>query len=562
MTAPVMSIARRLSSDVIQLRHLSIAILGLALSMCGVVVAQVPVSRPKLVLVIVIDQLRPDYLQRFRPYFGKGGFNLFLQRGSGFIRAQYEHAITSTCPGHAVILTGSHGNVNGIVANSWYDVATGREVYCAADSQVKLIGASGEGRSPRNLIGFTVGDELTLATSGRSRVVTVAGKDRSAIMLGGHLADAAYWTEDTLFVSSSYYMKELPAWVRQFNASSVVTSYAGKSWRRLLPASAYVSVGPDDVAAEEHVGGRSRIFPHVLPDSSSIERLVTSFEFSPFHNEVIAEFAMRAVTEEGLGVDADPDLLAIGFSAVDRVGHAYGPHSHEVMDLIVRTDRVLERLFSFLAKRVGLGNMLIVLTADHGVAPLPEVVASLNPGAGAGRVDPAALFRAAAAALDARFGVAPDPGWIVHHTAPMLYLNVGALQSRGISIAEAERVAKTAIEKVPGVEQALTWTELRQQRLQGAHSGAAFSFYPARSGNVYYELRPYVLLTEEPTGADHGSPWAYDTHVPLLWFGTSIKPGTYYASSSIADIAPTLSALLRIPEPSSAQGRVLHEMLR
>lgn len=547
---------------ILHLRHLAAGVACFALSTSGVIAAQAPAYRPKLVLVIVVDQLRPDYLQRFRPHFGKGGFNLLLQRGSSFTRAQYEHAITQTCPGHAVVLTGSHGSVNGIVANYWYDVTTAREVYCAADTLAKPIGASGEGRSPRNLIGFTVGDELTLATGGRSRIVTVAGKDRSAIMLGGHLADAAYWTDDTLFVSSTYYMKELPAWVHRFNASGAMTSYAGKSWERLLPASAYASVGADDVAGEEHVGKRRLTFPHVLPGASPTEEFVTSFEYSPFHNEVIADFAMRAVTEEGLGADADPDLLAIGFSAVDRVGHAYGPHSHEVMDLIVRTDRVLERLFSFLAKRVGLENMLIVLTADHGVAPLPEVARAHNPGAGAGRLDRATIAQAATAALDARFGSAPSPGWIVHHSDPMLYLNLHALRAKRIALAQAEQVAKDAIERLPGVHQAVTASELRQLRIQDARSSAVSSFYPGRSGHVYYEPSPYVLLTDEPTGADHGSPWAYDAQVPLLWFGASTQPGVYHGAASIADVAPTLSVLLGISAPAGSRGRVLNEMLR
>jgi predicted AlkP superfamily pyrophosphatase or phosphodiesterase len=381
-------------------------------------------------------------------------------------------------------------------------------------------------------------------------------------MLGGHLADAAYWTSDTLFVSSTYYMKELPAWVRQFNGSRAVSSYAGRSWDRVLPVTAYAALGRDDVPGEEEVAGRGPTFPHSIPNPASSERFVTGLEFSPFHNEIIAEFAMRAITEEGLGADAAPDLLAIGFSALDRVGHAYGPNSHEVMDIIVRTDRLLERLFSFLAKRVGLENTVIVLTADHGVAPLPEVVRSFNPNASVARVNPETIVAAARAALDGRYGATPSPGWIAHHSAPMLYLNARALQAKGISIDEAERVAQVAVERVPAVQQVLTAAELRQQRNQSARSAAALSFYPGRSGNIYYELRPYHLLGEEPTGADHGSPWAYDAHVPLLWFGASVKPGAHYNTVSIADIAPTLSAILGITEPPGSRGRVLDEMLR
>lgn len=524
--------------------------------------AETPPPKPKLVLTIMIDQFRPEYLHRFAPYFGPGGFNLLLRRGASFTGARYEHGVTSTCPGHAVVLTGSYGNVNGIINNVWYDAAAGREVYCAADSLAQVIGMRKEGRSPRNLIGHTVGDELKLASAGRSQVIAVAGKDRSAIMLGGHLADAAYWTVDTSFVSSTYYMADLPDWVRRFNGSGAMSAYSGKVWQRLLPAARYNAFGPDDVAGEEVVASRGRVFPHLLDSLTPVlKRFVTSFEYSPFHNEVVADFAMKALTEEGLGRDSDTDLLAISFAALDRVGHAYGPHSHEVMDAVIRTDRLLERLFVLVDKQVGLANTLIVLTADHGVAPLPEVVRSLKPGAGAGRVNPTTIVRAATAALHARFGAAPSPGWIVHQSAPMLFLNLRALGARGIAIADAEQVAKKAIEEIPGVHQVLTATELRQLRAQGARTSAVSSFYPGRSGNVYYELRPYVLLTEEPTGAEHGSPWTYDNQVPLLWFGARIVPGRF-GQASIADIAPTLAFLLGISEPGGSEGRVLNEILR
>jgi predicted AlkP superfamily pyrophosphatase or phosphodiesterase len=523
--------------------------------------AEAPPPRPRLVLTVTIDQFRPDYLQRFRPYFGPGGFNLFLQRGASFAGARYEHGVTSTCPGHAVVLTGSYANVNGIINNTWYDVASGQEVYCAADSLAKVIGVQKEGRSPRNLIGHTIGDELKLASAGRSRVVAVGGKDRSAIMLGGHLADAAYWSIDTLFVSSTYYLKGLPEWARRFNASGTMSAYAGKVWERVMPVAGYNAFGPDDVAGEEDVASRGRVFPHRLDQlTPSLQRFVSSFEYSPFHNEVVAEFAMTALVEEGLGRDSVPDLLAISFSAIDRVGHAYGPHSHEVMDIVIRTDRLLERLFAFVDKEAGLANTLIILTADHGVAPLPELVDAIRPGVGKGhRVNPATISAAVKARLDRRFGTVAGPGWIVYHEPPWIYLNVSGLQKRGISIEAAEREARAAVEQVSGVQQAITATELRLLS-QLPQSPAAFSFNRARSGNIYYSMRPYWLVEAHETGASHGSPWSYDARVPLLWFGASIKPGIHHGAASIADIAPTLSALLGIAEPGGSQGRVLGEM--
>jgi predicted AlkP superfamily pyrophosphatase or phosphodiesterase len=530
--------------------------------LASIAAAGAPAPKPKLVLVIMIDQFRPDYLQRFRPYFGRGGFNLLLERGANFAGARYEHGVTSTCPGHAVVLTGSYGNVNGIVNNDWYDAVAGREVYCAADSLVKLIGVQKEGRSPRNLIGNTVGDELKLASAGRSRVIAVGGKDRSAIMMGGHLADAAYWTVDTLFASSTYYLKDLPEWARRFNASGAMSAYSGKVWERLLPVTTYDGIGADDVVGEEDVGARGRVFPHRLGEmAASVSSFVTSLEYSPFHNDVVAGFAMRALVGEGLGRDSVPDLLAISFSAIDRVGHAYGPNSQEVMDIVIRADRMLERLFALVDKQVGLANTLIILSADHGVAPLPELMEALKPGAGKGhRVNPAAIRAAVNARLDRVYGRLAAPGWILYHEPPWIYLNIPELERRRISVEAAEREAGVAVEKVVGVHQAITATELRLLN-QLPQSPAALSFHPARAGNIYYSMRPYWLVEAHETGASHGSPWSYDARVPLLWFGAGILPATYPGMAAIADVAPTLAFLLGISEPGGSRGRVLSEML-
>lgn len=531
----------------------------------GTATGQVPAAatRPRLVVVIAVDQLRADYMDRFRPFFGRGGFNLFLQRGASFASARYEHATTSTCPGHAVMLTGSYGTVNGIIGNDWYDAAAGKEVYCAADTTVRLIGSDLEGRSPRNLKGTTVGDLLKIGTGGRSRVVTVSAKDRSAIMLGGHLADAAYWMEDTLFVTSTYYRPELPEWVHEFNASGRITSYFGKQWERLLPDAAYRMVGPDDVATEGGEDGAGRTFPHLIGGSSAAaEEFVEAFDLSPFGNDVLADFAMRAVVEEGLGRDTVPDLLGISFSANDRVGHAYGPDSHEVMDVTVRLDRTLARLFAFLDRGVGLANVVMVLTADHGVAPLPEVFASLRPGASARRFHPAVVDTAVEAALRARYGAAPSPGWVLYHDQPQIYLNLAAFRAKRASVEEAERVARAAVLSIPGVHEALTSTELANARAEGARSGEVLSFYPGRSGNVYYQMAPYILVDDEATGTGHGSPWAYDQQVPVLFYGSRIAPGVRHTPVAVADIAPTLAALLGLTAPGGSQGRVLADALR
>ena len=535
------------------------AVVLLAAAVAGTTVsaaAQAPTAaRPRLAVAIAVDQLRADYMDRFRPFFGRSGFNLFLQRGASFTSARYEHATTSTCPGHAVMLTGSYGTVNGIIANDWYDAVAGKEVYCAADTTVRLIGVDLEGRSPRNLKNATVGDLLKIGTGGRSKVVTVSAKDRSAIMMGGHLADAAYWMVDTLFITSSYYRQELPAWAREFNGAGKVSSYFGKKWERLLPAAAYDMVGPDDVAAEADEAGTGRTFPHPISG-------LDAFDLSPYSNEVVADFAMRAVTEEGLGRDTVPDLLGISFSANDRIGHAYGPDSHEVMDLTVRLDRTLARLFAFLDRTVGLANVVMVLTADHGVAPLPEVFANLHPGAAPRRFNSAVVDTAVESALRGRYGPAPAPGWIIYHDQPQLYLNPAAVRARQATIEDAERVAQGAILSVPGVHEALTSADLAAGRARGLRSAELLSFYPGRSGNIYYQMEPYILVDDEPTGTGHGTPWTYDQQVPLLFYGSRIVPGVRRTPAAVADIAPTLSALLGLTAPGGAQGRVLAEVLK
>jgi arylsulfatase A-like enzyme len=253
--------------------------------------------------------------------------------------------------------------------------------------------------------------------------------------------------------------------------------------------------------------------------------------------------------------------LGLAFSANDLIGHAYGPDSHEVADATVRTDRLLGRFFRFLNSKVGLRNVVIVLTADHGVAPLPERVNRLNPGAGAARLDPSVIADTAEAALRRRFGPPPGSSWVARLAAPWLYLSVRGLEQSGHSVEEAERFARAAIKRVPGVSLALTATELRQPRNPAVPSAAAFSFYPSRSGNVYYELTPYVVPGSARAGTTHGSPWSYDARVPMLWFGASIKPGLHHEPASTADIAPTLAFLLGISEPARSQGRVLSEML-
>jgi hypothetical protein len=429
-------------------------------------------------VVISVDQLRSDYLVRFREHFGEGGFSRFLEEGAWFTEARHEHAAMITCPGHAVILTGALSETNGIVANEWLNLVEGRIEYCALDDASPLVGIEGEGRSPKNLIGSTVGDELVLATGGRSRVVTVSGKDRAAIMLGGHLANAAYFLEDTLVVSSRYYLDELPEWVGEFNGAGSVTQYFGASWHRILPESAYAILGPADEPAERIKPGFDRTFPHLVNggEAEPGDDFVEALEYSPFHNEIVLAFAKEIVRNEGLGDDLVPDILGIGLSANDRIGHAFGPDSHEVLDVTVRTDRGLSDFFDFLDVEVGLENVVVVLTADHGVAPMPEVIARENPGAGAMRLLPRTVREAAEGALVAAFGAAPVEQWVTWHDGPNVYLNLAALTAAAVPVSAAALVVEEALEQVPGIREAWTAARLEELREGGVRMPIVLSF--------------------------------------------------------------------------------------
>jgi arylsulfatase A-like enzyme len=513
----------------------------------------------RLVVVLSVDQLRGDYLERFRPHFGDGGFERLLTQGAVFTQAVYEHAVTKTCPGHAVVLTGAHAADNGVISNEWWNPATGRVEYCAFDAAAPLIGMEGEGRSPRRLRVPTLGDVLKLADS-RTRVISVAGKDRSAIMLGGHLADGVWWAKDTLFVTSRYYADTLPDWIRRFNAARAFTRYFGSAWDRLLAPSAYATLGIDEAQGERDKAGMGLAFPHIIgaggprPGPHFIEAL----EYSPFHDDIVLEFALEAMRAEKLGLDEAPDILAVGLSATDRVGHAFGPDSHEMLDMMIRTDRLLARLFDVLEQEIGLDHVLVVLTSDHGVAPLPETVQQHRAGTAATRISADSIESLVDRALVKRFG---GSGWVSNADAPYIYLNHATAQGRGVDADEAARHARDVLRQQPWIHTALTHTEVTGQRAAGSRTPLALSFDPRRSGDVMFAQAPWTVIQGDADGTTHGSQWLYDRHVPLIFMGAGIRPGTHTGYASVADIASTLAEVLRIPPPPAASGRVLSEAL-
>ncbi len=482
--------------------------------------------KPKLVLAIAVDQFRYDYLTRFRDQYN-GGLARLLTRGAVFVNARYEHFPTVTAIGHSTFLTGATPSMSGIIGNDWYDREAGKSVTSVSDDSVRVLGGEGDGgASPRRLLVSTVGDELKIAHDGRPRVFGISIKDRSAILPSGHMADGAFWFDQKTgrFVSSTYYFADLPAWVKDFNAGNPAGQYRGAAWLN-----------------------------RKMPDVP--EKLYPAIPSSPFGNELIESLAERAMQSEQLGKRGETDLLALSFSSNDFIGHAFGPDSPEVREISLRTDRLFDKLFRFLDAQVGMQNVLVVLTADHGVAPLPEIAAGRKmPG---GRMPAGSIRDTVEAALTAKYG----PGkWILSPSEHSLYLNLDVIREKKLDRADVDRTAAQAALTIPHVFRVYTREQLMNGEALEDQVGRRVmnGFYVRRSADVYILLEPYWMFSAR--GTTHGTTFSYDAHVPVIFMGSGIKAGRYYEPVAVNDIAPTLAAILDIETPSGSVGRILSDI--
>lgn len=531
-------------------------------------------DQPRLVVVIAVDQLRGDHLARFGPHFGPGGFRRLLDGGLDFRDTHYRHAFTLTGPGHATLATGVHADVHGVIGNDWVDRGTWERVNAVEDPTSPLVGvAPGElgpaaaarpektGRSPRTLLAPTVADRLKERYGKDSRVITLSNKDRSAILLGGQRADGAFWDEAGRMVTSRHYAERLPAWVEAFNAEKRVHATFGRTWERLLPAAVYEAVqGPDDQAGENAGLGLGRTFPKRVDGGAKAvgPAFFDAIDNTPFATEILGEFAQRAIREERLGQHPGVDFLGLGFSQIDAVGHAYGPDSHELMDSMLRLDRVLAELLDCLDREVGLGRCLIVVSADHGVAPLPEQAGRRVPGAQGARVNARDIDAAVRQALDAAFGALPKTEtWFVRD-GTAYHLRPAALTARKVAAEAAAQVVRDALRARPEVAAAFTAAELAAVPADGDGLAAQFrrSQHAGRSRDVLFAYQPR-FGTWSGTGTGHGSPYPYDTHVANVWFGAGIPPGVRTERVGVDAIAPTLIARLGLAPLPAARAKPL-----
>ena len=479
----------------------------------------------KLVVVLVVDQFRYDYLTRFQGEY-KAGLDRLAKNGAVFTNAYLEHFPTVTAIGHSVVLTGAFPSVSGIIGNDWYDRESAKQVTSVSDPQTNLLGGTGGGgASPRRLLVSTVGDEMKLATGGKARVIGMSMKDRAAILPVGHLADVAYWYDGSTgsFVTSSYYRADLPDWVKEFN-SKAANQYKGMEWL-----------------------GRK------MPEN---EKAYLAILGSPFGNDLLEAFAEQAIRSEKLGQGPVTDLISISFSSNDYVGHQFGPESPQVRDICIRTDQEIGKLFQFLDAQVGMESVLVVFTADHGVAPMPDGQPGRRiPG---GRMPAGIVQNKVQAELTRRYG---EGIWIVSPSEHSLYLNRELIQKKNLALAEVEQTAKEAASGMPHIFRVYTgeqltnkalWQDLVGRRVLNGHS-------LSRGADVYILLEPYWMFGA--AGTTHGTAFNYDAHVPVVLMGPGIRPGKYDQRVAANDIAPTLATLLEVDPPSGSAGRVLVEAL-
>ncbi|MFP5263341.1 MAG: alkaline phosphatase family protein [Blastocatellia bacterium] len=524
-------------------------------------------TQPKLLLMIVVDQFRYDFLERFQDLFGPGGFRRLMNEGAFFVNANYDYVPTYTAPGHAAIFTGSVPAQNGIVGNTWYDREAGRVRIMVSDTSAHMVTESGVAAeagapSPRVLLGTTIGDQMRLSNNFRSKVITMSQKDRSAVLPGGQRPNGAFWfsNQTGAFVTSDYYLKELPVWVKNFNASHRPDKYFGMKWDRALAGGSYDRSQVDNLAVQTSPLGKK--FPYTVTggEEKPGARFYGAFELTPFATEHLADFARAAIEAESLGADSYTDLLSVSFSTPDLAGHAYGPDSQEVQDIYVRLDRVIADLLSYVDRRVGLANTVVAVTGDHGVAPVPEYMQSH--GIDAERLSPNQAIDAANKALAARFG---GDKWVLAFVNDQLYLDRKMIADRKADPAEAERVAGEAALTVPGVVTFFTRAQINEGRLPPTAVARRVTngFNRLRSGDVWLITKPFSFFLEGsvPLATTHGSPYNYDTHVPVILFGAGVKAGRYSVECTPSDIAPTLAALLGIEQPSNRVGRVLVEAI-
>ncbi|MGB0255205.1 MAG: alkaline phosphatase PafA [Flavobacteriaceae bacterium] len=519
-------------------------------------------SKPKLVVGIVVDQMRMDYLTRFENHYGNDGFKRFYHQGFVAKNHHFDYAQTKTGPGHASISTGTPPAIHGIIGNDWFDKATGEEQYCVGDAKYQGVGTYSEAgkKAPTQLLVSTFADENRLATQSRGKAIGISIKDRSAILSIGHAANGAYWfsgKDEGKFVSSTFYMDALPQWAEDFNSKRVIDNYM-TTWETYSPMETYIESGSDNTPYERVFKGKETpTFPYDLASLAQNNGGYDIIEETPFGNSLVTDFALAALKGENLGTDADADVLMISYSSTDYVGHAFGINSKELQDTYVRLDMDLARLFAALDKQVGKGQYTVFLSSDHGVAHVPQYLMDNK--------IPAGYFKKKDFENKIKEHLASFFGTdtlIRNISNNEIFLDYDALAAKSLDPKQIKSSLVSLITSFEGIAAAYDTDALLKmnennpliERLQRGH-------HPKRSGDIVFSLLPGHIATRKK-GTTHGSAYIYDTHVPLMLFGAGVKKGSTYERTNITDIAPTICAILGISNPTGTIGNPIGSALK
>lgn len=519
-------------------------------------------EKPKVIVGIVVDQMKQEYVWRFYDHFGEGGFKRLVEGGFMAKNGHYNYASTSTGPGHASVYTGTTPSVHGIVNNSWYSRRLKRSVYCAEDTTVQAVGGYNRNGliSPANLYSSTITDELKMATQQRGKVIAMSIKDRGSALPGGHLSDGSYWfdTQTGNFMTSTFYMDELPEWVSDFNAQKKPDEYLSKTWNTLKPIETYVESGEDNSKYEGGFRGKDTpTFPYDLASLKGNNGNWGMLPSTPFGNTILADLALEAIKSEDLGGDDITDFLAVSFSSTDYIGHNFGPQSKEVQDTYIRLDREIKRLLDALDAKVGKGNYTVFLSADHAVAE--NSIRMKDLGFKADNISTRAVAGFVNSELVSKYG---EGDWIEARGTD-IFLNHDVIDEKKLDLYELELFVSQKAMEFPGVYLAIPGTDLvRNSYTEKMRALMQRAYHPKESGDVKLILEP-AWQGGGSTGTGHGNPWNYDTHVPVIFYGWGINEGAQSVREiHITDIAPTISMLMNMRLPSGATGQPVFEALK
>jgi len=538
-------------------------------------------SRPKLILQITVDQLRADLPQTVLDRLPDGGFKYLYNQGIVYENAHHRHANTETVVGHSTLATGADPSEHGMIGNLWYDKEQKRSVYNVEDYRYPLIGsgagvdknteidptqaaASTDGRSPSALISTTFSDELALFTNSKSKIFGVSVKDRGAIPMAGHAGKAFWFSKATgTFVSSTYYYDSYPNWVNNWNKKETYKAYANTSWELTNDITTYIHGEEDDMPYETNLPGYGVVFPHHFGGLDN-KYFTTFLTLSPVGDELTLDFAKELIVAEQLGTDDITDYLSVSFSSTDYVGHTFGPASLESEDNLIRLDRTLANLISFVNEKIGLDNMLIVLSADHGGPDVPDRLKKFGVDAGyfdINSVDTSAISQV----MRKKFNLTEKI--VSGYFHPYVYLNREVIEKNGLDINEVSRALAHELQTQEGIAFAIPSIDLLEGNLADTELNRSVlrNYNPKRSGEIFIVTEPYWYINDFDglvVASTHGSPWTYDTSVPVIFAGNGLKPQHVFRNVETVDVALTLSNYLKIKIPSAASGQPLLEVLK